>query len=322
MMISYILVSLAFFSAFMIATGINLFVFDLVDDRRQQLRQKLADENRLRQAERARNTKGNHELYELTLEGFAVPDAKESLVERLRKFVTQAGIRTKLSEILLVAGGLAVIVGFGVWLGTGTPLLAIMSGAASFVIPFVVVHVLLIQRRNKLLAQLPDAYEMMARVLKAGQTITQAIRGVADEFSSPLGEEFAFCWEQQNLGLSPEASLRELAKRSGVLELKIFVVALMIHRQTGGNLSHLLLKLSSVIREREKIRGKIGALTAEGKFQAYILVALPFVIGGMFSIINPDYMEPLLRFPIIFVVAGLFMTAGIIWMRRIIDFDF
>jgi len=79
---------------------------------------------------------------------------------------------------------------------------------------------------------------------------------VADEFSPPIADEFGFCYDQQNLGLSPEASMRDLARRTGLLELKIFVLAVMVHRQTGGNLSELLEKLATVIRHRYRIRGR------------------------------------------------------------------
>jgi tight adherence protein B len=318
----YIFVALAFVAGFMVVAGINMLVFDLADDRRRQLRQKLSEETRLRQAERARNSMGNYELYELTAEGFVDPESELTILDRMRRFLTQAGLSATPSQIFLMAVGLALLSGASTWYMTHSILIAITIAMAFAAIPFLLVHFLLIQRRRKLLSQLPDAYEMMSRVLKAGQTISQAIRGVADEFSSPLAEEFAFCWEQQNLGLSPEASLRELARRTGILELKIFVVALMIHRQTGGNLSHLLHKLSMVIREREKMRGKIGALTAEGKFQAYILIGLPFFVGGVISLINPTYMEPMLEFPVIFVIAGGLLVAGTLWMQRIINFDF
>ncbi|TVQ02349.1 MAG: hypothetical protein EA381_03445 [Planctomycetaceae bacterium] len=151
--------------------------------------------------------------------------------------------------------------------------------------------------------------------------MSQAMRGIADEFSPPVSEEFAFCWEQQNLGLSPEASFQELAKRTSIIEIKIFVVAMSIHRSTGGNLSQLLIKLSNVIRERERIRGKVDALTAEGKFQAYLLIGLPFVLAGVIAIINPGYMTPLFRYPIVFVIAAGLLSVGYLWMKKIINFD-
>ena len=99
-------------------------------------------------------------------------------------------------------------------------------------------------RLEKLLSQLPDAFDLMARVIRAGQTMSQALQAVADEFAQPIAAEFAYCYEQQNLGLPPETALRDLARRTGLLEIKIFVLALLVQQQTGGNLAELLDKLS------------------------------------------------------------------------------
>jgi len=177
------------------------------------------------------------------------------------------------------------------------------------------------QRQKKLLSQLPDAYEMLSRILRSGQTVSQAMRAIADEFSSPLAEEFAYCWEQQNLGLTPEASLKELARRTGVLEVKIFVVALTINSTAGGNLSQLLNKLSQVIRDREKMREKVVALTAEGRLQAYMMIALPIGLAGVMSLISPTYLVPLFDYKALIAGTLLWMGVGYFWMQRIINFD-
>ena len=99
-------------------------------------------------------------------------------------------------------------------------------------------------RIEKLRSQLPEAFDLMARVVRAGQTLGQALLAVADEFPQPISVEFAFCYEQQNLGLPPEVAFRDLARRTGILELKIFVLAVLVQQQTGGNLAELLIKLA------------------------------------------------------------------------------
>src|SRR5215831_2903505 len=104
--------------------------------------------------------------------------------------------------------------------------------------------------------------------------MSQALQAVADEFDTPISTEFAYCYEQQNLGLSPEVAMRDLARRTGLLEIKIFVLALLVQQQTGGNLAELLEKLADIVRERFRMRAKIKALTAEGRLQAIILLAL------------------------------------------------
>jgi tight adherence protein B len=169
---------------------------------------------------------------------------------------------------------------------------------------------------------LPDAFELMARVMRAGQTISQSLQAVADEFSAPVSEEFGYCYEQQNLGLSPEAAMRDLSARTGLLEMKIFVLAVMVHRQTGGNLADLLDKLGSIIRSRYQIRGKIKALTMEGRLQAVILLALPPFLFLAILFVNRPYATVLFQYPLLLIATCVSMTFGGIWMNRIINFDF
>src|SRR5262249_49779119 len=161
----------------------------------------------------------------------------------------------------------------------------------------------------------------MARVIRAGQTMPQAMQAVADEFDQPLSAEFAYCFEQQNLGLSPEVSLRDLARRTGLLEGKIFVLALVVQQQSGGSLAELLERLASIIRDRFRIKGKIKALTAEGRMQAMVLLLLPLIMMVLLAAVNRAYMQTLFDHPglllIMFVAEGL----GALWIRKIVNFD-
>jgi tight adherence protein B len=178
------------------------------------------------------------------------------------------------------------------------------------------------RRSNRLREQLPDALDLMSRMLRAGQTIPQSLRGVADEFEAPIAEEFGYCYEQQNLGLSTDASMYEMARRTGVLELRILVVALTVHRHTGGNLSELLDNLAAVVRERYRIYGQIRALTADGRMQAAILLALPPFLLVVLSFLNRDYITILYQFPWLLVGMFAFELIGALWLRRIVSFDF
>ena len=162
----------------------------------------------------------------------------------------------------------------------------------------------------------------MSRVIRAGQTMSQALQAVADEFAPPVAAEFAFCYEQQNLGLAPETSLRELARRTGLVELKIFVLALLVQQQTGGNLAELLDKLSEIIRERYKMRGKIKAMTAEGRFQAMILLGLPPLMFLLMMTMNRDYAGVLLENPTLIWATLVSEALGGLWIRKIVNFDF
>jgi tight adherence protein B len=264
----------------------------------------------------------NQQVYEQAAAGTLDPDSGMSAANRIRQMLLQAGLQMRLQQLVLLS--LILMVATGSVVGYLSPWrwVFIPVGLVAGLLPVVVVRAVRSHRRNKLKQQLPEAFEMMARVLRAGQTISQAMRGVAEQFPSPIAEEFSLCWEQQNLGLSPEASFRELGRRTGLLEIKIFVVALSIHRQTGGNLSALLMKLSHVIRERMKLEDKVGALTAEGQMQAYVLLGLPFLVSALVYFIHPTYFEPILAYPQIFVFMLAMLGVGWMWMQKIIHFDF
>jgi tight adherence protein B len=177
-------------------------------------------------------------------------------------------------------------------------------------------------RLNHLLAQLSDAFELMARCIRAGHTMSQSLQAVADEFTAPVSHEFSLCFEQMNLGLSPEFAMRDLARRAGLLEIKIFVLALLIQTQTGGNLAELLEKLAAMIRDRSRIQGKIQSFTAEGRLQAGILLALPPLLFLVILVLNRTYAAVLLDHPSLLVGMFVCEALGALWIRRIINFDF
>jgi len=220
----------------------------------------------------------------------------------------------------MAAGGasLGLIAGLLHW----NVLTGLAGAAVGAAIPFFYVSIKRQRRLNKMMDQLPEAFDLMARIIRAGQTMAQSIQAVADEFDAPLAAEFAYCYEQQNLGLSPEASLRDLARRTGLLEIKIFVLALLVQQQAGGNLAELLDKLSIVIRERSRIRGKIRVLTAEGRFQAIVLLGLPPAMLLVLLFFNPEYARVLFKHPSLLVGTFLSEVLGFLWIRRIVNFDF
>jgi tight adherence protein B len=240
----------------------------------------------------------------------------------LDKLLEQSGLQLTLRQLGLymavgaaVVGTLAMALGSTVLLG----LLALPAGAGG---PLLYVAYRRNKRLEKMRAQLPDTYDLMARIIRSGQTMSQALQAVADEFEPPVATEFAYCFEQQNLGLSSELALRDLARRTSLVEIKIFVLGLLVQQQTGGNLAELLEKLALVIRARFRIRGKIKTLTAEGRLQAIVLLALPFVVFLLMLVLNWDYTALLLEHP--GILAGTFLSevVGAVWIRKIVNFDY
>jgi tight adherence protein B len=177
-------------------------------------------------------------------------------------------------------------------------------------------------RIEKLLSQLPETFDLMSRVVRAGQTLSQALQAVSDEFPQPIAGELSYCYEQQNLGLPPEVAMRDLARRTGLLEVKIFVTAVIVQQQTGGSLADMLDKLSQIIRLRYRTRGHIKTLTAEGRMQAMVLLGLPVVMFFGFLLMMPEYESKLLDHPTLIGATLGLEFFGAIWIRKIVNFDF
>ena len=318
----YFFAGLAFIAGFSLVAGVNFMLIELMEDRKRHYSERAKEEMRLRNAERARMEMDTKEAQQKAVSQISKYMDNPTLWAKWKLNVAQSGIvGVKPETFVMIAACVAITCGTAIGLLTKTVWIGLLVGLASGSIPFLYVKSKRKQRQKKLLSQLPDAYEMLSRVLRSGQTVSQAMRAIADEFSSPIAEEFAYCWEQQNLGLTPEASLKELARRTGVLEVKIFVVALTINSSAGGNLSNLLNKLSLVIRDRERMRHKIMALTAEGRMQAYMLIALPIGLAAVLSVLSPTYLSPLLDYKFLIFGTISWMFVGFLWMQRIINFD-
>ncbi len=238
----------------------------------------------------------------------------------LESVLLQAGLKVSLRLFGALTFGAALLMGAlgGVLSGWPLGLAGALLGAAG---PALYVRARWVGRRDTFLRQLPGAFELMARVLKAGHSVPQAFQSVSDSFEGPLAAEFAFCREQQNLGLLPEVAFHELAQRTGVLEMRIFSMAMLIQRQTGGNLSEVLERLGALIRERVRLRNHIKTLTAEGRLQAVVLLVLPFVMFLVMRFINRAYADVLLDHVPLLAATGVMMGLGALWIRRIINID-
>ncbi|MHC4180578.1 MAG: type II secretion system F family protein, partial [Planctomycetota bacterium] len=226
----HLVLALAFGSGFLLVFGVNLILNDVFAHRRDQVRMRLQEELQRRQLDRAKGSLAYKELYELAAEGLADVRERPTLVSRFLKLLEQSGVAIGPRQLVAVSLGIGAVVAALTYVATWEWIYAATAGAVGCVLPTGYVYVARTKRIGKLQAQLPDAFDLMARTMRSGQTISQALQAVADECSSPLAEEIRYCCQQQNLGLSPEAALRDLARRTGILELKIFVLAVVVHR--------------------------------------------------------------------------------------------
>ena len=249
-------------------------------------------------------------------------EAKPTPRQRLEALVEQSGLDVTPERLMAIAGGAAGGLMLMAFLVRRSPIDAAIGAVVGFVVPFWFVRRKRNARIEKLRSQLPEAFDLMARVVRSGQTLGQSLLCVAEEFPQPISAEFSLCHEQQNLGLSAEVAFRDLARRSGVIELRIFVLAVLVQQQTGGNLAEILIKLADVVRERYQIRGTISTLTAEGRMQGWILAAMPPLMLVLLLVLNPKYAMTLFDHPGVLMGTFGFEAIGALWIRKIVNFDF
>jgi tight adherence protein B len=291
---------------------------------REQVSNRVDEEFHKRQIEKARQSPLFKNLGELAAEAAAdtANAPGERWRDRLETMIDQAGLNLTPQRLLTIMASVGLGLGAVVGLFRQSPLTGLVVGALGAAAPFLYVRRKQKARMQKLLTQLPDAFDLMARVIRGGQTMSQALQAVADEFDPPIAHETALCYEQQNLGMPPEIALRDLARRTTLLEVKIFVLAVVVQQQTGGNLAEMLEKLATVVRDRFRLHGKIKTLTAEGRMQAGVLLALPPGMFALILLLNRNYGQILVDNP--GLLAGVFILEilGWLWIRKIVNFDF
>ncbi len=247
---------------------------------------------------------------------------KQGWVHRMEAMLEQSGLYVSFQQLVMFGVICSAVCGTAVGMLYGNLLIGMAAALAGFYLPVAYVRSRWAAKMYKLRQQLPDAFELMARVVRAGQTMPQAILAVSQEFEPPLAAEFSMCYEQQNLGLSFEATMRKLADRTGLLEIKILVMALLVQQETGGNLAQVLDNLADVVRNRLQVRDKVKVLTAEGRMQAIVLLSLPFAALAIMYAFNREYAMILLNSPKLLSGMVVSMCLGALWIRKIINIDF
>jgi tight adherence protein B len=193
-----------------------------------------------------------------------------------------------LSGIAVAVPMLLMLFGIGI-LG------ALGVGIATFFMPLIWLSMRRKRRMKKLVYQLPDVFEQMSQALRAGHSLASAIQLIGEQMPDPIGTEFGRVFHEQNLGVKVEDALKSMADRVDQLDVRFFVTAVLIQRQTGGDLAEVLDKIGSVIRERIELFGLVQALTAEGRLSGWVLFALPFLVFGASLKLNPEYASMLLN---------------------------
>ena len=252
------------------------------------------------------------------------PGAIEQFVSRflnLQKLVDQSGLPITVSKLIVVSG---LVMGGGTvaWGLLGPQkALAPVIGVSLGLLPLGYVWFARKQRMAKFIKQLPDALELVGRSLRAGHSLAAGLKMVAEEMAAPIGPEFQRAFEEQNLGVPLEEALLGLSERVESLDVRFFVTAVILQRQTGGDLAEILDKISHLIRERFKIWGQIQALTGEGRLSGIVLLALPPVLALVMYRLNPDYLMVLFTDAMgnkLLAVAVIMQLLGAAVIRKIV----
>jgi len=317
-----ILLPVLIFVAIVVAfAGVYSFLTDLYFRDRSLVRRRLDAEFRVQLRERAKKSTLFKDLSQLAAQLPKEAGSKARIRQWCQTMLDQSGVKITLQRLLIIAAASGVVLGGLGGLVRQSLLIGTILAVLGVCLPFAYVYWRRHAKTEKLLAQLPEAFDLMARMIRVGQTPARAMHAVAEEFEPPIAAEFAYCYEQQNLGLPSSIVLRDLAQRNGVLEIHIFVTAMLIQQQTGGGLAAMMENLATIVRERITLRGKVKTLTAEGRMQALVLMVLPPFMLGVMLVVNRSYAMTLFDHPNLILLGLGAMALGAFWIRKIVNFE-
>jgi tight adherence protein B len=243
---------------------------------------------------------------------------------KLAQLVEQSGTKMTPGGVIVISVGLAIVAALltaiFVRYAIVVPIAAVLAG----IVPVSWLRHKRTVRLHKFEEQFPEALDVLSRAVRAGHAFQSALGMAADELSAPVGPELKKAFEQQNFGLPLRDSLNQLAERVPILDVRFFVTAVLIQRDTGGNLAEILDNLAHVVRERFKILRQVRVHTAHGRFTGYVLLGLPPFLAVALTIINPDHMAPLFREHLGHLMLGtvlVMQSVGYVWIRQVMKIE-
>jgi tight adherence protein B len=243
---------------------------------------------------------------------------------KLATWVEQSGVQLSISALLIIASLSGVLVGLIVAAALRLTVGWVAGGALGFALPFIVLRVKRTRRMRAFEEAFPEALDLVSRALKAGHAFATGIKMVADEMPEPIGPEFRKTFEEQNFGLPLKDALTNLTLRIPLLDVRFFSTAVLIQRETGGNLSEILENLAHVVRERFKILRQVRVYTAHGRLTGYVLLALPAFLAIALAFINPEHMQLLFTEHLGHMMLGatvIMQTIGYFWIRQVVKIE-
>jgi len=247
---------------------------------------------------------------------------KSARVSSLQKLLSQADIQIRAGNFLMLSALSAIVLAVVVILWSKMPVLGWAGVLMGFFLPYAYATHLRTKRFDKFEELFPQAIDTLARAVRAGHAFTTALELIANEIAEPISGEFRKLFEEQKFGLPVRDALINLTERVPLVDVKFFITAVMLQRETGGNLAEILDNLSYVIRERFKILRQVRVYTAQGRLTMALLMGLPPLVVALMRIMNPSFVEPLFSDPIghaLLVIGITLQTIGYFVIRRIIQ---
>jgi len=243
-------------------------------------------------------------------------------LRQLDRSILQSGLSWSVSSVLLSAIACFALGWAVVAMGLHQPVtMAAAAGVVLGSLPFAYIQYRRTKRLEKFERQLPEALDLITRALRAGHAFPAALKMAGEEMAEPIAGEFSTVHDEVNFGVALGQALDHLSERVPLTDLRYFVVAVLIQRESGGNLTEILGNLSHLIRERLKLMGKVRVLSSEGRLSAWILTLMPFGMAGLMNLMNPAFMQPLWTDPIgisIITYTLALMFFGVLIMRKIV----
>jgi len=247
------------------------------------------------------------------------------LSRSLSDLCEQSGVKVTPGGLLMTAF-ICAAVAFAIgWIGFRMVVVGIVLAPIAFLLPFFFLN---FKRKNRIIAfeeQFPEALDLLARSLRAGHALTTGIALVAEEMPEPVGPEFRLLYDRQNFGMPFPDALRDFGERIPVLDAKFFTTAVLIQREAGGNLSEVLGNLSSVIRERFRVKRQVRVLSAHGRITGWVLSGLPPALAAAFMVSSPNHMQTLINEPLgrqMIVGALVLQVTGTLIIRKLVDIEY
>ncbi len=243
----------------------------------------------------------------------------------LQRLLVESGMRLTVG-VFLLASALGAAVGFVVgWFVLQFFVLGLVLAVGGATLPFAYVNHKRKARLHVFEEQFPEAIDLISRALRAGHALTTGLGMVADEIPAPVGSEFKRLYDEQNFGMSLPEALRAMARRVPVLDAKFFVTAVLTQRESGGNLSEVLDNLSSVMRERFKLKRQIRVISAHGRISAWVLSCLPPALAAVLFALSPDFMRILWEDPLgvrLVLIAVTLQIIGTVTISRLVRIEY